>query len=194
MSGDTYQVGSGATLQALLQRGRPQLLRSAVSSCLAESLCVPRLLQERSAALRGGNLSHVIPAMPVLFWPCSFFSIALRTDPSVCPSICPCVRPQAVFMDTPGIIASSRNKLDSAMMRNVKAALSQGDVLLAIVDSAAAAELEDPADGLEGLRSAAFAGGPQLCVVLNKVRCCKVWGRAGAGGVAGVTLGRCAFF
>lgn len=47
---------------------------------------------------------------------------------------------------------------------------AQGDVLLAIVDSAAALELDDPADGLEGLRSSATAGGPQLCVVLNKAR------------------------
>lgn len=116
-------------------------------------------------------------------------------------------------MDTPGIMATSRNKLDTAMMKNVKTALNQaraprhpspltprrlppcrrrpsphthapasssaavhhttppqGDVLLAIVDSAAALTLEKPEDGLEGLRSAATSGGPQLCVVLNKAR------------------------
>ena len=77
-------------------------------------------------------------------------------------------RHQAVLVDTPGVLASARVALDSAMMRSVRTALTQADVLCAVVDAAAAAAAQDPAAGLEGLAITGAEGGPPLLVLLNK--------------------------
>ena len=77
-------------------------------------------------------------------------------------------RHQAVLVDTPGVLATQRVALDSAMMRSVRTALTQADVLCAVVDAAAAAAAPDPSVGLEGLALTGEAGGPPLLVLLNK--------------------------
>jgi GTP-binding protein Era len=73
---------------------------------------------------------------------------------------------QGMLVDTPGVLAESRNALDGAMMRSVRTTLTQADVLCVVVDAAAAAK--DPATGLAGLELTGADGGPPLCVLLNK--------------------------
>ena len=46
---------------------------------------------------------------------------------------------QGMLVDTPGVLAESRNALDGAMMRSVRTTLTQADVLCVVVDAAAAA-------------------------------------------------------
>jgi GTP-binding protein Era len=75
---------------------------------------------------------------------------------------------QAVLVDTPGVMAVPRVALDTAMMRSVRTALTQADVLCAVVDAAAAAAAPDPSAGLDGLAITGEAGGPPLLVLLNK--------------------------
>jgi GTP-binding protein Era len=75
---------------------------------------------------------------------------------------------QAVLVDTPGVLAAPRVALDAAMMRSVRTALTQADVLCAVIDASVAAQLEDPADGLAGLSITGAEGGPPLLVLLNK--------------------------
>jgi GTP-binding protein Era len=75
---------------------------------------------------------------------------------------------QAVLVDTPGVLAAPRVALDAAMMRSVRTALTQADVLCAVIDTSVAAQLEDPADGLAGLSITGAEGGPPLLVLLNK--------------------------
>ncbi len=75
---------------------------------------------------------------------------------------------QAVLVDTPGVLAAPRVALDAAMMRSVRTALTQADVLCAVVDASVAAQLEDPSDGLAGLSITGAEGGPPLLVLLNK--------------------------
>jgi GTP-binding protein Era len=75
---------------------------------------------------------------------------------------------QAVLVDTPGVMAAARVALDAAMMRSVRTALTQADVLCAVVDAAAAAAADDPSVGLEGLAITGETGGPPLLVLLNK--------------------------
>ena len=75
---------------------------------------------------------------------------------------------QAVLVDTPGVLSAPRVALDAAMMRSVRTALTQADVLCAVVDASVAARLEDPADGLAGLSITGAEGGPPLLVLLNK--------------------------
>jgi len=76
---------------------------------------------------------------------------------------------QALLVDTPGVLRDTRNALDSAMMRTVRTAVTQADVLCAVVDAAAAAASGDPASGLDGLAPTGEAGGAPLLVLLNKV-------------------------
>ena len=75
---------------------------------------------------------------------------------------------QAMLVDTPGVLPGARVALDAAMMRSVRTALTQADVLCAVVDSAAAAAAADPAEGLDGLDITGAEGGPPLVVLLNK--------------------------
>jgi len=58
---------------------------------------------------------------------------------------------QALLVDTPGVMSRTRNQLDSAMMRTVRTAVTQADVICVVVDAAAAASARDPAEGMEGL-------------------------------------------
>lgn len=75
---------------------------------------------------------------------------------------------QGVLVDTPGVLAESRNALDGAMMRNVRTTLTQADVLCVVVDAAAVSASGDPSTGLAGLQLTGADGGPPLCVLLNK--------------------------
>jgi GTP-binding protein Era len=75
---------------------------------------------------------------------------------------------QAVLVDTPGVLSTQRVALDTAMMRSVRTALTQADVLCAVVDAAAAASAADPSEGLDGLAITGETGGPPLLVLLNK--------------------------
>jgi GTP-binding protein Era len=76
---------------------------------------------------------------------------------------------QGVLVDTPGVLCDKlRTALDGAMMRTVRTAVTQADVLLVVVDAAAAHASGDPASGLDGLQLTGESGGPPLCVLLNK--------------------------
>lgn len=73
---------------------------------------------------------------------------------------------QVVLVDTPGVLAVKRTALDGAMMRTVRTALTQADVVAAVVDAAAATRF--PGTGLDGMALTGEAGGPPLVVVLTK--------------------------
>lgn len=71
---------------------------------------------------------------------------------------------QAVFLDTPGIIADRRNELEERMMGAVDAAVKDADALLAIIDAS-----RRPEGALNMLRPGADWKGPPMAVILNKI-------------------------
>ena len=75
---------------------------------------------------------------------------------------------QALLVDTPGVLRTTRNALDSAMMRTVRTAVTQADVLCVVVDAAAVVAQGDPSSGLDGLALTGEEGGAPLLVLLNK--------------------------
>ncbi|KAL4527634.1 hypothetical protein Ndes2526B_g08261 [Nannochloris sp. 'desiccata'] len=70
---------------------------------------------------------------------------------------------QAVFLDTPGIIAERRNELEERMMGAVDQAVKDADALLAIVDAS-----RRPEGALEMLQPGPDWKGPPMAVILNK--------------------------
>lgn len=70
---------------------------------------------------------------------------------------------QAVFLDTPGIIADRRNELENRMMVAVDQAVKDSDALLAIVDAS-----HRPETSLEMLQPGPEWTGPPMAVILNK--------------------------
>ena len=70
---------------------------------------------------------------------------------------------QAVFLDTPGIIADRRNELENRMMVAVDQAVKDSDALLAIVDAS-----RRPETALEMLQPGPEWTGPPMAVILNK--------------------------
>ena len=70
---------------------------------------------------------------------------------------------QAVFLDTPGIIAERRNELEERMMGAVDQAVKDADALLAIVDAS-----RRPETALEMFQPGPDWKGPPMAVILNK--------------------------
>jgi GTP-binding protein Era len=70
---------------------------------------------------------------------------------------------QAVFLDTPGVVADRRNALEERMMAAVAQAVRDSDALLAIVDAA-----DRPREALAMLQPGPDWAGPPMAVVLNK--------------------------
>lgn len=71
---------------------------------------------------------------------------------------------QAVFLDTPGIIATRRNELEERMMNAVDQAVRDADAILAIVDAS-----NKPEKALEMIQPGDNWKGPPMAVILNKI-------------------------
>lgn len=72
---------------------------------------------------------------------------------------------QAIFLDTPGIIANLRDELEERMMGAVQGAVADADVLLIIVDASSRA----PESIIEMLQPRLRSSGPPIAIVLNKI-------------------------
>jgi GTP-binding protein Era len=72
---------------------------------------------------------------------------------------------QAIFLDTPGIIANRRDELEERMMGAVEGAVADGDVLLVIVDASSRV----PESIIEMLQPSLSPSGPPLAIIINKI-------------------------
>lgn len=72
---------------------------------------------------------------------------------------------QAIFLDTPGIIANRRDELEERMMGAVEGAVADADVLLVIVDASSRV----PESIIEMLRPSLSPSGPPLAIIINKI-------------------------
>ena len=70
---------------------------------------------------------------------------------------------QMVLLDTPGVMKEEFNKLDEMMLKSVRNAMANADVLLAIVDAT-----RDPYGAFEGLLPEHRANPAPLGVIINK--------------------------
>jgi len=70
---------------------------------------------------------------------------------------------QAVFLDTPGIIADRRDELEVRMMGAVASSVREADALLAIIDAS-----KRPRQALEMIQPGNEWAGPPMAVLLNK--------------------------
>ena len=70
---------------------------------------------------------------------------------------------QMVLLDTPGIMAEEFNKLDAMMLRSVRNAMANADVMLVIVDA-----MRDPMGNWEGLVPPSRQNPAPIGVILNK--------------------------
>ncbi|PSC71545.1 GTP-binding Era [Micractinium conductrix] len=70
---------------------------------------------------------------------------------------------QAVFLDTPGIVTTKRNKMEERMMAAVQQAVKDSDCLLAIVDAS-----HEPEAALAMIQPGEDWRGPPMAVLLNK--------------------------
>ena len=76
---------------------------------------------------------------------------------------------QMVLLDTPGVMKEEFNKLDEMMLKSVRNAMANADVLLAIVDAT-----RDPYGAFEGLLPEHRANPAPLGVIINKCDLLKV--------------------
>ena len=70
---------------------------------------------------------------------------------------------QMVLLDTPGVMKEEFNKLDEMMLRSVRGAVANADVVLVIVDAA-----RDPFGSFEGLLPAQRGNPAPMGVIINK--------------------------
>eukprot|EP00884_Botryococcus_braunii_P000851 jgi/Botrbrau1/10767/Bobra.180_2s0031.2 len=71
---------------------------------------------------------------------------------------------QLICLDTPGIMQAEKNKLDETMMRSVKRATRDADVILALVDAS-----NSPEEALEYMEPGKLWSNQPWALVLNKV-------------------------
>lgn len=72
---------------------------------------------------------------------------------------------QAIFLDTPGIMDDTKNKLDDRMMASVRESMKDADAILALVDASA----RNPKGTLAMIRPGDNWVGPPMAILLNKV-------------------------